>query len=125
MATGTATATVTDVDAGQKYFSVIGTITLSAGTDTYATGGLALTFVGLPPASGAPVVVDIISKKSPVSGWTYYYNPGSTPSQTSGKLQVFGGGAAANAAQSELAAAQALTTEATDVIFFWALFQKL
>ena len=125
MATATATATVTDVDAGQKYFSVFGTVSISAGTDTYATGGIALTFVGLPATSVAPLVVDIQSKKSPNSGWVYAYNPGSPATQTSGKMQVFGGGAAANAAMSELAAAQAMTTEATDVIFFWALFQKL
>jgi len=125
MATGTATATVNDVDSGQKYFTCYGTISISAGTDTYATGGLALTFVNLPPSSAAPKAVYIQSQKSPNSGWTYAYNPGATPSQTSGKLQVFGGGAAANAAQSELAAAQALTTEATDVIFFEAKFQKL
>src|SRR6185437_10153942 len=118
MATGTATATVNSVDAGLNNFYCFGTITLSAGTDTYATGGLALTWVNLPPSSSAPVAVYIQPKKSPNSGWVYAYNPGATPSQTSGKLQIFGGGAAANAAQSELAAAQALTTEATDSIFF-------
>lgn len=125
MATATATATVNDIEAGQKYFRAFGTIAISAGTDTYATGGVAVTFVGLPPSGSAPKAVYIQSQKSPNSGWVYAYNPGATPSQTSGKLQVFGGGAAANAAMTELAAAQAMTTEATDVIFFEALFQKL
>jgi len=125
MATATATATVNDIEAGQKYFHAYGTIAISAGTDTYATGGIAVTFVGLPPTSVAPKVVYVQSQKAPNSGWVYAYNPGSTPSQTSGKLQIFGGGAAANSAMTELAAAQAMTTEATDVIFFEAVFQKL
>ena len=125
MATGTATATVTAIDPGVSNFYCFGTITLSAGTDTYATGGLVLTWVNLPPSSSAPRTVYIQSIKSPNSGWVYEYNPGSPATQTSGKLQIFGGGAAANAAMAELAAAQALTTEATDVIFFEAVFQKL
>ena|SRR5690348_6251901 len=125
MATATATATVNDIDASLKYFTAYGTIAISAGTDTYATGGIAITFVGLPPTSAAPKVVYIQSQKSPNSGWVYAYNPGSTPSQTSGKLQVYGGGATANNPQAELAAAQAMTTEATDVIVFEAVFLKL
>lgn len=125
MATATATATVNDIEAGQKYFRAFGTISISAGTDTYSTGGLAVTFVGLPPSSQPPKAFYVQSQKSPNSGWVYAYNPGAAPSQTSGKLQIFGGGAVANAAMTELAAGQAMTTEATDVIFFEALFQKL
>jgi len=41
-------------------------------------------------SSSAPSKVTIWGQKSGNSGWEYLYNPGATPSLSSGKIQAFG-----------------------------------
>lgn len=123
MATGTVKYNISNKvplgEKNQKTVRYYGTITFSAAADTYATGGL------LPLAGFAPKTLGPFGDRTPVSfyvesatgsGWWYVFNT------STGKLQIFGGGAGANAAASELAAGQALTTEFADTVIFEAVF---
>lgn len=108
----------------QSTVAYYGTITFSAATDTYATGGLlplagsALVNLG-PYSDRTPVIIDIFSQAG--SGFQFGWNVGT------GKFQVFGGGGSATA-PAELTNATALnaTTPSlfADVINFVAVFPR-
>jgi hypothetical protein len=101
-----------------------GSISFSAATDTYLTGGLlplagnALLNMG-PYADRTPLIIDLFSQSG--SGFQYGFNVGT------GKLQIFGGGGSATA-PAELTTATALnaTTPSifADVINFVAVFPR-
>jgi hypothetical protein len=90
MAASIATLTVTATDRSVSTLRVFGTILIGAGT--YAAGGVPFSFAGLDAikSSSAPKYVEFRSNKSPTNGWQYQWNPGATPSLTSGKIQAFG-----------------------------------
>lgn len=89
MATATATATVdlaTVPDQSERYFGIFFTIAVSAGPDTYATGGLALTLaVKNCPAGAKPAAVFIWSDTA-ANGYQFQYVPGTKISD--GKLVI-------------------------------------
>lgn len=64
-------------DVSERYVSVYGTIAVSASTDTYTTGGNALSFAGLVPFSTVPVEVRIWSE-TPANAYGFRYITGST-----------------------------------------------
>lgn len=109
----------------QETVTYSGTLTFSAGTDTYASGGLlpltgfALKNLG-PYADRAPLMVNFDSQAG--TGWQYQYNP------TTGKVQIFGGGGSGTAAVTELTNATALNAATpnvfTDVVVFQAIFPR-
>lgn len=90
MAASTATVTVTNVERSLNVLRVTFTVAISAGT--YATPGIPLSFANqaLIISSSAPSKVTMWGQKSSNSGWEYAYNPGATPSLSSGKIQAFG-----------------------------------
>ena len=110
----------------QETVSFFGTISFSAATDTYATGGLlalagfALLNLG-PYADRVPVAVYVASQAG--SGLTYAYNPSTK------KLQVFGGGGGNTAGILEIANTTVLNATTpqifTDVVAFQATFQRV
>lgn len=112
-------------DKRQRTLAFYGTITFSAATDTYATGGI------LPLAGGAlkdlgpygdrvPLVLTLDSQAG--SGWQYQWN------QATGKLQIFSGNSSGSGttASAELTNGTALNAGtpsiATDVIVFEVVF---
>lgn len=102
-----------------------GSITFSAATDTYATGGLsplagfALANLG-PYADRQPLITSIFSQAG--SGYQYEYNI------ATGKLQIFAGGGSGTAAPSEITNGTALNAATpnifTEVINFSAVFPR-
>ena len=125
MATGTMTPTITSTSRNQDNLIVFGTIAVSAGTDTYATGGLVCSFAGLDTlktSATKPVWISIMSAPaagtSP-SGWLYNYCYGT--SLATGKVAIFGSNSSATNL-AEYGNGSALTTVATDVITFRAEF---
>lgn len=109
----------------QETVAFYGSISFSAGTDTYATGGLlplagsALINLG-PYADRPPLIIDMFSQAG--SGFQYMWNIGT------GKLQIFAGGGSGTAAASELTNATALNAATpnifADVINFVAVFPR-
>lgn len=109
----------------QQTVAYYGTISFSAATDTYLTGGLlalagfALANLG-PYADRTPILIDLVSQAG--SGFQYMYNVGTN------KLQVFAGGGSGTAAPSEVTTATALnaTTPSifADVVNFVAIFPR-
>lgn len=109
----------------QETVAFYGSISFSAATDTYATGGLlplagsALMNLG-PYGDRTPLIIDLISQAG--SGIQYQWNI------ATGKLQIFGGGGSGTAAPSEITNATALnaTTPSifADVINFIAVFPR-
>lgn len=102
-----------------------GTITFSAATDTYLTGGLApLAGFGLanlgPYADRTPLITSIFSQAG--SGFNYQWNI------ATGKLQIFAGGGSGTAAPSEITSGTALnaTTPSifSEVINFSMVFPR-
>jgi hypothetical protein len=110
----------------QATVAYYGTITFSAATDTYATGGLlplagnALANLG-PLADRTPLIIDMFTQAG--SGLQYMWNVGT------GKLQIFGGGGSGTAAPSEITNGTALNAVTpnvfTDVIKFVAVFPRI
>lgn len=102
-----------------------GSITFSAATDTYLTGGLlalagfALANLG-PYADRTPLIMSIFSQAG--SGFQYEYN------LSTNKLQIFAGGGSGTAAPSEVTSGTALnaTTPSlfTEVINFSVVFPR-
>jgi hypothetical protein len=113
-------------DAGQDTIIYYGTITFSASTDTYATGGIApLTGFGLtnlgPYGNRTPLAVWVQSNSG--TGWNYQWNVGT------GKLQVFASAAGSSTtADGELANSTQLGTASpsifTDNVIFFAVVPK-
>ena len=108
-------------DSSQDAVSFYGTITFSAAADTYATGGL-LPLAGFAPKNLGPYgdrpPLDVIMYSVAGTGWVYQWN------FSTGKLQIFSGGAsgAATTAQVELTNGTALNATTpqvfTDVVNF-------
>jgi hypothetical protein len=110
----------------QETVTYSGTVTFSAATDTYASGGLlALTGFALlnlgPYADRAPLAMNIESILG--SGYGYEYN------QTSKKLQIIAGGGSGTAAPVELTNGTALNAATpnifTDSVKFQAIFPRI
>lgn len=109
----------------QETVAYYGSITFSAATDTYLTGGLlpltgnALLNLG-PYADRAPLIIDMFSQSG--SGFQYQWNT------ATGKLQIFAGGGSGTAAALEVTTATALnaTTPSifADVVNFVAVFPR-
>lgn len=109
----------------QATVAYYGTITFSAATDTYASGGLS-PLAGFGPASlgpygdRAPVIFDLVSQAG--SGFQYMWNA------STGKLQIFAGGGSGTAAASELTNGTALNASTpsifADVVNFVAVFPR-
>ena len=112
-------------DATQDSMRYFGTVTFSAATDTYATGGLLpLTGIALknlgPYADRQPTVVYLESQSG--SGLSYYYNV------STGKVQIFGGGGSGTAGLTEITNGTALNAVTpsvfADVVAFEAVFPR-
>jgi hypothetical protein len=109
----------------QETVAYYGTISFSAATDTYLTGGLlplagfALLNLG-PYADRTPLIIDLVSQSG--SGFQYMYNV------STGKVQIFAGGGSGTAAPSEVTTATALnaTTPSifADTVNFVAVFPR-
>lgn len=127
MAAAVATATAVDVEAGQKYFRVFGTVAINASPATYATGGLVMDMSQLGvPSDAVPQFVDVQSMPaagtSP-SGFVYNFCPGTT--QANGKLAIFESAGSA-AALAEFGNGSAIAAGISgDAISFVAYFKKL
>src|SRR5512146_1074320 len=129
MATATATfsvntASLTAVDNTQKIQHVYGTVSFSAATDTYATGGVVASFASsaeIIKSDQPPVWVRIWSQPAVGSPNTFIYlytfNPGST--LANGKLQVWLG---VGASSPEYGNGSALTNPGADTILYEAAF---
>lgn len=115
-------------DARQRTIAYYGTITFSAATDTYATGGLAPATTGTlallgPYADRTPLSVRVYSNSG--SGWQYAYNI------SGAKLLIFSGAASADATTAEVqfsngtALNGATPSIATDVVAFEAVFPRV
>lgn len=108
------------VDNDQKAQFIYGQIKISAATDTYATGGLALNAVlaALPDvqsSTGKPLMVWITTAAG--TGYQYVWN------QSSGKMQIFQN--ASGAGQfAEYGNGSALTNPFADTILFEAIYQR-
>lgn len=108
----------------QETVAYYGTVTFSAATDTYATGGL-LPLAGFAPLNlgpygdRVPLIFDLVSQAG--SGFQYMWN------QSTGKMQIFAGGGSATA-PAELTNATALNASTpsifADVINFIAVFPR-
>ena|SRR5277367_3417738 len=114
-------------DSTQHAVTFYGTITFSAATDTYLTGGL-LPLAGFAPKNLGPygdrVPLKIYVESQSGSGFEYKWN------QATGQLQVFSGtGAGATSSATELTTGTALNattpTISTDVINFEATFPRV
>lgn len=108
------------VDNDQKSQFIYGQIKISAATDTYATGGLALNAVlsaipDVQSSTGKPLMVWITSANG--SGYTYQWN------QSTGKMQIFQS-AASGSPLGEYGNGVALTNPFADVILFEAIYQR-
>lgn len=109
----------------QETVTYSGTITFSAATDTYATGGL-LPLAGFAPknlgpyADRVPNAFTVMSQSG--SGWEYEYNA------ATGKLQIIAGGGSGTAAAVELTNTTALNAATpnifTDVVNFQLIFPR-
>lgn len=116
---------ITKGSVDQQTVAFYGTISFSAATDTYATGGLlplagfALLNLG-PYADRVPLIIDIITQAG--SGFQYMWNV------ATGKLQIFAGGGSGTAAPSEITNTTALNATSpsifADVISFIAIFPR-
>jgi hypothetical protein len=105
-------------DTTQDNVTFYGSITFSAASDTYATGGLlplaggAIKNLG-PYADRTPLEASVYSQSG--SGFQYFWN------QSTGKLQIFAGGGSATA-PAELTNGTALSAStpaiSTDVVLF-------
>lgn len=112
-------------DAGERTVTFFGSITFSAATDTYATGGL-LPLAGFAPKNLGPYAdrTPLFSYVSSVAGqpWSYMWNP------STGKLQIFGGGGSGTTALTELTNGTALNattpTISTDSVLFNMTFPR-
>lgn len=108
MATGTLTATVSQVDTTQKLHRLYGTLAISAG-GTYATGGLALSAVLMALSSydsdQPPLWIDIVG----IGGYIYQYNP------ATGKMMILvGAGGTPSGTIVSTATAPTITTATGD-----------
>ena len=121
----TASPLITLGDVTQELVYYYGTITFSAATDTYLTGGLlALTGFAVanlgPYADRTPLYFDVNTQAG--SGWEYEYNFATK------KLQIIAGGGSGTAAAVEVTTATALnaTTPSifADVVAFRAVFPR-
>jgi hypothetical protein len=109
----------------QEAVSYSGTVTFSAATDTYPTGGLlplagfALKNLG-PYADRVPLAWQVASQSG--SGWEYEWNV------ATGKLQIIGGGGSGTAAPVEVTNNTALNAAVpnifTDVVNFYFIFPR-
>ena len=129
MAVATATAgqpTLTTTD--QKTVTIYGTVTLSAAADTYATGGLTLSFAGFDDAKSSSLPVEVQIWSNPPAAapntfqYQYQFNVGTT--LANGKMQIFQCAAATNPL-AEYTNAAAITQPFADVISYKALFVKV
>jgi len=112
-------------DTAQETVIYFGTISFSAATDTYLTGGLlgatgfAVSNLG-PYADRAPIYFDVNTQAG--SGWEYEYNVATK------KLMIIAGGGSGTAAAVELTTATALNAATsnifTDVVAFRAVFPR-
>ena len=112
-------------DTAQETVIYFGTISFSAATDTYLTGGLlgatgfAVSNLG-PYADRAPIYFDVNTQAG--SGWDYEYNDATK------KLMIIAGGGSGTAAAVELTTATALNAATpnifTDVVAFRAVFPR-
>lgn len=131
---GTATATITlttgltSTDVSQKLETVYGTIAVSASPDTYATGGLTLSFSANDKikSNSVPVWVNIQSAPSAgtsPSGYVYQFCPGTD--LTNGKMAIFESAGSA-AAMAELGSGASIPAGVSgDHIVFEAKFPRL
>lgn len=113
-------------DAGERTVTFYGSITFSAATDTYATGGL-LPFAGFalknlgPYADRTPLFAYISSTIG--QPWSYLYNV------STGKLQIYGGGGSGTTALTEVTNGTALNgttpTISTDNVLFNVTFPRV
>lgn len=110
----------------QETVTYAGTLTFSAATDTYATGGLlALTGFAVlnlgPYADRTPLAIYVASQAG--SGWEYEYNAATK------KLMIIAGGGSGTAAPVELTNTTALNAATpnifTDVVNFLASFPRV
>lgn len=124
MATGTATPTVTSTSWNGSELIMRGTVAFSSASDTYATGGLTISFAGLAglESSSIPLQVTFFVKSAPTNLFVYKYVFGTT--QANGLIQIFTG-AAAQTALTELSNGTALTSPAADTIGFVAYFLRV
>lgn len=109
----------------QETVTFSGTVTFSAATDTYATGGL-LPLAGFAPknlgpyADRTPIAVYVSSQAG--SGFQYQFNV------ATGKLQIIAGGGSGTAAPGEVTNGTALNAATpnifTDVVSFQFVFPR-
>ncbi len=81
MATATATATVDLTrrpDVSQRYFGVFFTLAVTANPDTYATGGLTLSFAVKNNPANRPPVLCWVWSEDPANGYIFGYQTGTT-----------------------------------------------
>lgn len=125
MATGTITPTVdpTKTDVTERHELYFGSLAFSAATDTYASGGVVLSFADPEiKSSQVPIHVDIKGK----TGHIYAYVPGTTIAD--GKVMIFVSANSTTAALTEFGngtAFNAASAPASDTITFKARFRKI
>jgi hypothetical protein len=130
MAAAVATVSVLDERsswvAGNKYF-VEGTISISASTATYTTGGIACSFLQpLIKVTRTPVLVQVQGQGVGTTGtlFEYRYVPGVDAS--AGLLKIFTGGAGSAAGLAEFTSSGAIPADvSTDTITFIAIFNGM
>ena len=131
MATATTTITVdnypTGIENTQRTQRVRGVIAVQASPATYATGGLALSFLGLKDSAGnfienvSGVPVDVLLMSDGAGLYDYGWN------KSTNKLQIFAasGGAANSAPYAELTNGTAIPASVSgDVLRFEAVFAR-
>ena len=123
------------IEANQKTITVYFQIVASG---NYVTGGDTLDLTQLFGATGGqpgmdvttaslPLRVEIESAKAGgVSGWWYQYTPAAaSPTLANGKMQIFGGSAAAGSVAQEMAAGAYPASVTGDVIIAKAILPKI
>lgn len=129
MSTAVALVSLTDERnswvAGNKYF-VVGTLSVSASTATYVTGGIPCNFfIPLIKATFPPLAVQIWGQGLGTTGtlFEYRYVPGADAS--SGLLKIFTGGAGGTAGLAELTQIAIPADVSGDTITFLAIFNGM
>jgi hypothetical protein len=130
MAAAVATVSFTDERnswvAGNKYF-VVGTLSITASTATYTTGGIACSLLSpLIKASFTPLLVRVLGIGAGTTGtlFEYRYVPGADAS--SGLLKIFSGGAGGAAGLAEFTSGGAIPADVSgDTITFEAIFNGM
>ena len=118
MGVATTTVTVTDKWFDGQRQHVCATVAISASTDTYATGGLVISFAGQIPTNAIPSLVQIQG----ITGAVYGYSPQTTAND--GKIMVFvENTVGTNTTLTEHTAAAVASTVSGDTIKLYGIFK--